>query len=301
MAGNKANSIPFKLYDILTKGGYSGTAATLKSDIDSKVQSVTGTTVDNTDPLNPIVNLQTAIQTAVADIGGNYTGTNVEAILAEIATSLTGIAHTSITGIDLKPTGTPNEYTVEITWVDENSTTQVTTDASPITIDTGVQTVTGTAVDNTDPINPVINITPKQIVEIHGGGNRPLNNNTYSLNALTTVASNIGGVFTIAGGIITYTGPATTGVKIMFRASASQLTNGTRSTSKHAIFKNNAVESRTETYAYHRVINDGHDSATYTGTFSLNTGDTIELRSAELTSTDVVTQLMDQTNLIIEI
>jgi len=52
-------------------------------------------------------------------------------------TVLAGITHTAITNIDLKPTGVnANEFTVEITWTDEDGNTNVTTDPTPITIDT---------------------------------------------------------------------------------------------------------------------------------------------------------------------
>lgn len=49
-------------------------------------------------------------------------------------TALAGIAHTAITGIDLKPTGTANEYVVEIAWVDGSGVAQTTVDPTPITI-----------------------------------------------------------------------------------------------------------------------------------------------------------------------
>jgi len=67
-------------------------------------------------------------------------------------TVLAGIAHTAITNIDLKPAidgnGNPliNNYTVEITWVDGDGVTHVTTDPTPIII----QTVPDTNYANTD-------------------------------------------------------------------------------------------------------------------------------------------------------
>ncbi len=109
------------------------------------LQSVTGTNVDNTDPLNPVVNLQSATQTAVTDTGSNYTGTNVETILAEIATKFSGLVHTAITDINLIATANANEYSVEITWTDEDGNINTTTDATPVVIaglGTAVQTVT---------------------------------------------------------------------------------------------------------------------------------------------------------------
>lgn len=70
----------------------------------------------------------------VHDSAGNYTGTNVEEVLTEISTLINGLTFTSITDIDLKTTGTPNEYVVEIDWTDSNGTPQTTIDSTPITI-----------------------------------------------------------------------------------------------------------------------------------------------------------------------
>lgn len=40
----------------------------------------------------------------------------------------------SITGIDLKTTGVANQYTVSVTWTDQNGAVQTTNDSSPVTI-----------------------------------------------------------------------------------------------------------------------------------------------------------------------
>lgn len=104
------------------------------ANLPTPVESVTGTNIDNTDPVNPIINLQTALQTSVADTLNNFVSTDVETVLAEISTKLTGIAHTAITGIDLKTTANPNEYLVEITWTDSDGVAQTTTDPTPIII-----------------------------------------------------------------------------------------------------------------------------------------------------------------------
>lgn len=135
------NTLTFYYYD-----GSSWVTIPLDT-ITGLVESVTGTNVDNTDPQNPVVNLQTAGQTSIVDSNNNYAGTNVEDALSEIATQLTGLTHTAITGIDLKPTGNANEYTVEIQWTDENGNSQTTTDSNPIVIaglGTAVQTVSDT-------------------------------------------------------------------------------------------------------------------------------------------------------------
>ena len=62
------------------------------------------------------------------------TATDAQAAIDELALAVSGVAHTAITGIDLKPTANPNEFTVEIAWTDENGAAQTTTDPTPITI-----------------------------------------------------------------------------------------------------------------------------------------------------------------------
>lgn len=56
-----------------------------------------------------------------------------------VETTLTfpGIAHTAITGIDLRPTGVVNQYTVVVTWTDSDGVAQTTTDPTPIIISGG--------------------------------------------------------------------------------------------------------------------------------------------------------------------
>ena len=64
------------------------------------------------------------------------TATDAQAAIDELALALTGVAHTAITGIDLQPTGNPNEFTIVVSWTDENGTAQTTTDPTPITVAT---------------------------------------------------------------------------------------------------------------------------------------------------------------------
>ncbi len=67
------------------------------------------------------------------------TGDDIIYKAASEVISTNGLTHTSITNIDLKPTGNTNEYTVEIEWTDENGTVNTTTDATPITISAGIE------------------------------------------------------------------------------------------------------------------------------------------------------------------
>jgi len=74
-------------------------------------------------------------QVTIVDGGDNFNTNDLESVLQEIAMLLSGIAHTSISNIDLAATGAnPNEYTVSIEWVDGDGVTHVTNDPTPITL-----------------------------------------------------------------------------------------------------------------------------------------------------------------------
>ncbi len=77
---------------------------------------------------------------------GGLVSTDTQAAIVELAGLLSGVQHTVITGIDLQPTGTPNQYTVVVTWTDSDGNAQTTTDPTPITITT--QTVVSTDAGN---------------------------------------------------------------------------------------------------------------------------------------------------------
>ena len=68
------------------------------------------------------------------------TATDAQAAIDEIQLGLSGVQHTIITGVDLRPTATPNEFVVEITWTDGDGNTQTATDPTPITISQTVAT-----------------------------------------------------------------------------------------------------------------------------------------------------------------
>ena len=72
------------------------------------------------------------------------TSTDTQGAIEELETLISGVTHTSITNIDLQPTGNTNEYTVIVTWVDENGATQTTSDATPVVI-AGANTVSAAA------------------------------------------------------------------------------------------------------------------------------------------------------------
>ena len=65
----------------------------------------------------------------------HHTADEIIAIIGN-STLLSGIAHTAITGVDLKPatTGT-NQFLVEVSWTDGDGNSQTTTDTTPITVD----------------------------------------------------------------------------------------------------------------------------------------------------------------------
>ena len=77
------------------------------------------------------------------------TTANVCDAIGNLTTQLSGLIHTAITNIDLRPTSNTNEFTVEITWTDEDGNTQVTTDPTPILVQTSDDTVTTFLTSNT--------------------------------------------------------------------------------------------------------------------------------------------------------
>ena len=85
-----------------------------------------------------------AAGTAFDPAGNILTSTDTQGAIEEVLTLLSGVAHTSITDIDLQATANPNEFTVVITWVDENGATQTTTDATPVTISGATQVIVST-------------------------------------------------------------------------------------------------------------------------------------------------------------
>ena len=76
----------------------------------------------------------TGVPTTITGQAPLIDNANTQAQLIALATSLTGLAHTAITSIDLKDSGTANQYIVEITWTDGDGNTQTTTDPTPITL-----------------------------------------------------------------------------------------------------------------------------------------------------------------------
>jgi len=87
----------------------------------TNVPTITGVSIDDTDPLNLVILPQTAAQTETADIEGNFIATTVEGVLAELQSNIEGITPISITSIDVRPTTNVNEFTVELTWVDSDN------------------------------------------------------------------------------------------------------------------------------------------------------------------------------------
>ncbi|MGB0907409.1 MAG: hypothetical protein ACPGVT_07940 [Maricaulaceae bacterium] len=102
---------------------------------DDDVETVTGSAVDNTDPRNPVINYQTAADTLITDSGDYYTSSDTEGALQEIGMDCVA-KQAAITNIT-------------------NDIVALQGSSHP---DDDVETVTGSAVDNTDPRNPVINM-----------------------------------------------------------------------------------------------------------------------------------------------
>jgi len=94
--------------------------------------------VDNPAALTLIRNATLPVdstEVTLVDGGDNWTSTTLEELLNEIATRLTGLAHTVINSIDLRTTANANEFVVEIAWTDADGNTQTTTDPTPVIID----------------------------------------------------------------------------------------------------------------------------------------------------------------------
>lgn len=103
---------------------------------DDDVETITGSAnLDVTDPRNPVLRFQTALETLTSITGNTIIADNsdVQTALLALAFSVSGVQHTQIVDIDFKPTGNPNEYTIEVTWLDSDGNTQVTQDATPVT------------------------------------------------------------------------------------------------------------------------------------------------------------------------
>ena len=126
----------------------------------SGVQSVTGLNTDNTDPLNPIINISVDGVT----ITGDGTPLNPLVSVADGVQSVTGldtdntdplnpIVNISVDGVTITGDGTPLNPLVSVA--------------------DGVQSVTGLDTDNTDPANPIVNISVDGVT-ITGDGT-PLN------------------------------------------------------------------------------------------------------------------------------
>ena len=122
----------------LTLNDLSTVVINVSSLISNDVQSVTGSGVDNTDPLNPIL---FSVQSLVAGTNIIIDDTDPENIIVSaVGGAVGGQVDSVVAGAGIA--------------VDN------TDPVNPIvscTISGGVQTVTGGSVDNTDPLNPIVN------------------------------------------------------------------------------------------------------------------------------------------------
>ena len=206
-----------------------------------------------------------------------------------------------------------------------DNATDITIDVSSLISSASVQGVTGNIVDNTDPLNPVIDetittltdnqngtithvsedgtsvTTQRILVDVSGTGTVDLTGTAFQVLDLGTDNLNSGSLFTNTAGVLTYTG-ATAIAKLSYSISAVNNETATRSNASHALFVNGNQLVRSTKYTYHRNDGDGFDSACFNGVLTLNNGDTIDLRSSLVGgATDDVDILLEQTNLFIEI
>ena len=139
------------------------------------------------------------------------------AAIDELEERLNEIAHTSITNIDLRPTANANEYTVEITWEDEDGNSVTTTDPTPLVIatphpDAGYAqcgTIAGlnngsAAAGATGPVSDVaFTFTP------HADGDYRIDYSSESLAGGATPTSGMTITNTATGAVVYVTAPAT--------------------------------------------------------------------------------------------
>lgn len=145
------------------------TVETLTIVVDSKVASVTGALVDNTDPQNPVVSLELN-EDQFSGTGGNASPLNIigiDADLVNITPPILGLTATngqaafselkSKTGIaQLTANNAQNTATAAMSASETNTDDIV---ALTAVVADKVASVTGALVDNTDPQNPIINQT----------------------------------------------------------------------------------------------------------------------------------------------
>jgi hypothetical protein len=113
------------------------------------VESVTGDGVDNTDPQNPVITMNSG---SVESVTGNVVDNTDPA--NPVVTAIATVTGTAVDNTDpLNPVINAGEFD-GIATVTGNLVNN-TDPENPIV--NGVATVTGTAVDNTDPFNPIIN------------------------------------------------------------------------------------------------------------------------------------------------
>ncbi len=104
----------------------------------------------NTTAQDNLVNAINELVTRIDLVTGSNFATNAEAIAgtradvgitpASLSAALDAQTFPAITDVDFRPTGNPDEYTVDVDWTNEDGTPQSNTDGSPVTIQSGVTT-----------------------------------------------------------------------------------------------------------------------------------------------------------------
>lgn len=124
----------------------------LASNSDSVTNTIAGNRIAvHTDVAGNAVEIFETVTTLVPAANGSFVYTN-ESGVPVTYTPPTPVS--VVNSIDLRPTGNPNEFTVEITYTDDNGNTVVTTDTTPVTIASAPDYLTcdGTALLPTDRI-----------------------------------------------------------------------------------------------------------------------------------------------------
>lgn len=168
--------------------------------INTGVMSVTGNIVDNTSPANPVINIPQGSSSYVVGSTSPTGGNALAVSLTSAATPDTAVLRNSGAAISI---GTPT--------APDHAATKAYVDAAAAT---GVQTVTGNIVSNTDPLNPTVNL--------------PVGGTAYVLGSTTA-----GG----AAAAVTMSSTTATANSVALRGTGGILIVGTPTATTHATTK----------------------------------------------------------------
>lgn len=91
---------------------------------------------------------------------------NNDTDIQNLQTELNNLSHPSIQSVDFKPTGNPNEYTIDLLWTDEDGNVNTVTDSTPVTITPSENAKSFTQINSTvipnTPVDPTLTFDANQ-------------------------------------------------------------------------------------------------------------------------------------------